>query len=149
MVTSGLFESYERRTAVRKYRKWSSAASRNVRLAGQRVLATLDRNEVLGLLKEGLHDLAVEVGRLVAVGLLEDEVNQLCGKRHTYDLPGRKATRHGGQRGWAVVAGQKVPIARPRVRHTGDQGQSPYFRSRVGARPGRVECGVTAVLVRS
>jgi transposase-like protein len=79
---------------------------------------------VLGLLKEGLHDLAVEVGRLVAVGLLEDEVNQLCGKRHTYDLPGRKATRHGGQRGWAMVAGQKVPVARPRVRHTDGSGEA-------------------------
>lgn len=83
------------------------------------MLATLDQDEVMGLLKEGLHNLAVEIGRLVAAGLLEDEVEQLCGRRYEHRPQWRVATRHGGQRGWAVLAGQKVPIDRPRVRHTG------------------------------
>lgn len=109
---------------MRKYRKWSSAASRNVRSAGQRVLATLDQDETLSLLKEGLHSLAVEIGRLVAAGLLEAEVEQLCGGRYEH-IPGKRtATRYGGQRGWAMLAGQKVPLERPRVRHTDGSGEA-------------------------
>ncbi len=107
---------------MRKYRKWSSAASRNERLAGQQMLAALDQRSVLGFLKEGLHSLVVEIGRVVAAGLLEDEVEQLCGGRYEHGPEKRVARRHGGQRGWAMLAGQKVPLARPRVRHTdGDE----------------------------
>ena len=109
---------------MRKYRKWSSAASQRVRSVGQQVLAALDQDEVLGLLKEGLHNLGVEIGRLVAVGLLEDEVEQLCGGRYQHHPQKRVATRHGGQRGWAVLAGQKVPLDRPRVRHTDGRGEA-------------------------
>jgi len=113
---------------VRKYRKWSSAASRNERSAGQKMLAELDQDEVLGLLKEGLHNLAVEIGQMVAAGLLEDEVEQLCGGRYVRGPEKRVARRHGGQRGWAMVAGQKVPLERPRVRHTnGDEAQLQVY----------------------
>jgi putative transposase len=101
-----------------------------VRAAGAQVLAALDRGEVLELLEEGLHNLAVEVGRLVAVGLLEDEIGRLCGRPNTYNLPGRKATRHGGQRGWVMVDGQKVPIERPRARYTDGRGEVPLERYR-------------------
>jgi putative transposase len=102
---------------VRKYKKWSSAASRNERSAGQQMLAALDQRSVLGFLKEGLHSLVVEIGRVVAAGLLQDEVEQLCGGRYVHGPEKRVARRHGGQRGWAMLAGQKVPLARPRVRH--------------------------------
>jgi len=113
---------------VRKYRKWSSAASRNERSAGQKMLAELDQDEVMGLLKEGLHNLAVEIGRMVAAGLLEDEVEQLCGGRYVRGPEKRMARRHGGQRGWAMAAGQKVPLERPRVRHTnGDEAQLKVY----------------------
>lgn len=113
---------------MRKYRKWSSAASRNERSAGQKMLVELDQDEVLGLLKEGLHNLAVEIGRMVAAGLLEDEVEQLCGGRYVRGPEKRVARRHGGQRGWAMVAGQKVPLERPRVRHTnGDEAQLQVY----------------------
>ena len=113
---------------MRKYRKWSSAASRNERSAGQKMLAELDQDEVMGLLKEGLHNLAVEIGQMVAAGLLEDEVEQLCGGRYVRGPEKRVARRHGGQRGWAMVAGQKVPLERPRVRHTnGDEAQLKVY----------------------
>jgi len=82
----------------------------------------------MGLLKEGLHNLAVEMGRMVAAGLLEDEVEQLCGGRYVRGPEKRVARRHGGQRGWAMVAGQKVPLARPRVRHpNGDEAQLKVY----------------------
>ena len=113
---------------MRKYRKWSSAASRNERSAGQKMLAELDQDEVMGLLKEGFHNLAVEIGQMVAAGLLEDEVEQLCGGRYVRGPEKRVARRHGGQRGWAMVAGQKVPLERPRVRHTnGDEAQLKVY----------------------
>jgi transposase-like protein len=90
--------------------------------------AALDQR-VLGFLKEGLHNLAVEIGQMVAAGLLEDEVEQLCGGRYVHGPEKRVARRHGGQRGWAMVAGQKVPLARPRVRHTdGDEAQLEVYR---------------------
>ena len=109
---------------MRKYRKWSSAASRNVRSAGRQVLASLDHDNTLKLLQDGLYNLAVEIGRLVAVGLLEAEVEQLCGERYEHAPGKRTVTRHGGQRGWAMVAGQKVPLERPRVRHTDGSGEA-------------------------
>lgn len=84
----------------------------------------MDQDEAMGLLKEGLHSLAVEVGRLVAVGLLEAEVEQLCGERYEHAPGKRTAMRHGGQRGWAMLAGQKVPLERPRVRHTDGSGEA-------------------------
>lgn len=113
---------------MRKYRKWSSAASRNERTAGQQMLAALDQRDVLRFLKEGLHNLAVEIGQMVAVGLLEDEVEQLCGGRYVHGPEKRMARRHGGQRGWAMLAGQKVPLERPRVRHTdGDEAQLKVY----------------------
>jgi len=50
------------------------------------MLAALDHDEVMGLLREGLHELAVEIGQVVAAGLLEDEVEQLCGGRYVRGL---------------------------------------------------------------
>jgi transposase-like protein len=65
---------------------------------------------------------------MVAAGLLEDEVEQLCGGRYVRGPEKRVARRHGGQRGWAMVAGQKVPLERPRVRHTnGDEAQLKVY----------------------
>ena len=70
---------------------------------------------------------------MVAVGLLEDEVEQLCGGRYERGPEKRVARRHGAQRGWAMVAGQKVPLTRPRVRHTdGDEAQLEVYRGRNG-----------------
>jgi len=108
---------------MRRYSRWSSAASRKVRTAGAQVVAALDRGEVLELLQEGLHNLAVELGRVVAVGLLEDEVSRVCGERYSHGPGGRKATRHGGQQGWVMVDGQKLPLARPRARYTDGRGE--------------------------
>jgi transposase-like protein len=93
------------------------------------MLAALDRRSVLGFLKEGLHSLVVEIGQMVAAGLLADEVKQLCGEFYVHGPEKRVARRHGGQRGWAMLAGQKVPLKRPRVRHTdGTEAQLEVYR---------------------
>ncbi len=61
---------------------------------------------------------------LVASSLLEDVVTRLCGPRHARQ-PHRTHTRCGHQRGTATLAGQKIPIARPRVRRTDGCGDVP------------------------
>jgi len=127
---------------VRKYRKWSSRASQKARSKGQQLLDMLDRGEVLELLKEGLHNLAVELGRLVAIGLLEDEVEQLCGGRYEHHPQERVASRHGGQRGWAMVAGQKVPIDRPRARHKDGRGEARLSIYQLLQNPDNLMAGV-------
>ena len=64
------------------------------------------------------------MGLLVASGLLEDEVTRLCGRRYERQ-PERVHTRYGHQQGVATLAGQKVAIARPRVRRTNGGGEVP------------------------
>ncbi len=84
---------------------------------------SLDRDELLGLMQDSLESLALKLGMLVASSLLEDEVTRLCGPRHERQ-PHRTHTRYGHQRGTATLAGQKIPIAHPRVRRT-DGGEVP------------------------
>ena len=91
---------------------------------GRQIQLPLDREELLELMQESLESLALELGLLVASGLLEDEVTRLCGPRYQRQ-PGRAHTRYGPPRGVATLAGQKVAIERPRVRHTDDRGEVP------------------------
>src|SRR5207244_10635109 len=80
------------------------------------------------LMRDSLDLFAVEVGRLVAVGLLDDEVAELCGQRHEWGQADRTATRYGRQRGYICVGGQKIGIERPRVRSTTGEGEVPLTR---------------------
>ena len=67
---------------------------------------------------------AGELGMLVASSLLEDEAPRLCGRRSERQ-PHRTHRWYGHQRGTATLAGQKIPIARPRVRRTDGGGEVP------------------------
>jgi transposase-like protein len=105
------------------------------------VLEQLNRSDVLALMQEGLHSLAVDIGRLVAVGLLEDETERLCGERYVHN-PERKAVRYGGQSGWLELAGHKVPIERPRVRRADGTGEIPLAVYRQLRCADRLDAGV-------
>jgi hypothetical protein len=85
---------------------------------------SLDRDDVLSLTQDSLESLAIKLGILVASSLLEDEVTRLCGRRYERQ-PHRTHTRCGHQRGTATLAGQKIAIARPRVRRTDGGGEVP------------------------
>jgi transposase-like protein len=98
-------------------RSASSQSSREIQLP-------LDREELLGLMQDSLEALAVELGLLVASAILEDEVTRLCGQRYQRQ-PGRSHTRYGHQRGTVMLAGQKLPIERPRVRGASGGGEVP------------------------
>jgi putative transposase len=100
-----------------KRRNQAEAAVREIQLP-------LDREELLTLMQDSLETLAVELGLLVASGLLEDEVTRLCGRRYERQ-PERVHTRYGHQQGVATLAGQKVAITRPRVRQADGGGEVP------------------------
>jgi transposase-like protein len=112
---------YTKRGSVRK-------ASRKERRKGQgekagEIQLVLDPEEVVAMLQDSLTDFATEMGLKVAHLLLEDEVNQRCGLRYER-VPERTVTRYGRQRGVAVIAGQKLPIPRPRMRYTRQCGEA-------------------------
>jgi transposase-like protein len=83
----------------------------------------LDREELVTMMQDSLTGFATEMGLKVAQLLLEDEVSQRCGLRYER-TPERTVTRSGHQRGVAVIAGQKLPIPRPRMRYTRQCGEA-------------------------
>lgn len=108
-------KGYTKRGSYRK----ASRKQRRERQAGKgrEIQLALDPEEVLGMLQDSLSDFATEMGLKVARLLLNDEVNQRCGSRYER-VPERAATRYGHQRGVVVIAGQTLPVERPRLRYT-------------------------------
>jgi putative transposase len=106
---------YSRRGSYRK----ASRKQRRKRQAGKarEIQLVLDAEDVVAMLEDSLCEFATEMGLKVARLLLDDEVNQRCGFRYQR-VPERTVTRYGRQRGVVVIAGQKLPIERPRVRYT-------------------------------
>ena len=73
----------------------------------------LSREDMWEMLQEGLMEFALEAGLTLARQVIEEEVQQLAGSKGSR---GAAAYRHGSQRGFMVMAGQKFPLERPRVR---------------------------------
>jgi putative transposase len=98
-----------------EYRKYNVKSSRVSTEKLGNIEIPFDRAAVQQILGEELHNFAVEMGRIAVIGLLEDEVRRICGEWH---VPNDRRTlrRHGAQRGWVTVGGQKVSVLRPRVR---------------------------------
>jgi putative transposase len=105
----------------RSYLKSASAGKEN-RSNGSQISVPWDREQAQILMQRELHGLATELGLLLAVGFLEEEVNQRCGPRYQRP-PGRALTRYGHQRGVVTLAGQKLPLVKPRVRSTAGHGE--------------------------
>lgn len=71
--------------------------------------------EIAAAMREGVGELIRRAG-LELIGLLmEQEVEQVVGKRHA-PSEDRKAYRWGKDDGWCRIDGQKVPLKRPRAR---------------------------------
>lgn len=71
--------------------------------------------EIVKLAEQSLGDLLRKVGKVFIEGVLEAEAEQLAGPRSKADQE-RQAYRWGTEQGYCVIDGQKVPIARPRIR---------------------------------
>jgi len=110
------------------HRQYRTAAScRQQKVNPSPGVLPVSRDDALAAIHHGLHGLATELGLLVAVQLLEDEVTQLCGPRYQRQ-PDRTHTRYGHQRGQVTLAGQQLAIQRPRVRCTDGRGEAPLGR---------------------
>jgi len=89
---------------------------RTARLDDQVVLQLpLNVAETLTEAESSLEDLAMTVGLAIAQELIAAEVDGLVGKRYAHHAD-RNWSRWGGEDGYIVVAGQKAPVRRPRVR---------------------------------
>jgi putative transposase len=136
---------YTKRGSVRK-------ASRKQRRKGQvgkgrRVQLVMDPEELVTMMQDSLTSFATEMGLKVARLLLEDEVNQRCGPRYER-APQRTVTRYGHQRGVAVIAGQKLPIPRPRMRYTRQCGEADLATYALLQSPNAMPQAVLRRLVR-
>jgi len=78
---------------------------------------------LIEMARQSLSSFAVEVGLRMAECLLEDEVTQRCGPRYAR-CEARSETRYGHQGGYVTIAGQKVPLCKPRVRSTSGGGEA-------------------------
>jgi putative transposase len=114
-------EGYTNRSSVRKSAR--EEGKKGPPGKGRSVQLVLDREELVTMMQDSLTDFATEMGLKVACLLLEDEVDQRCGSRYER-LPQRTVTRYGHQRGVTVIAGQKLPIRRPRMRYTQQCGEA-------------------------
>jgi len=106
----------------RKYRENDPKSSQFVSRDEDCLQIQFNRAELMQMMQDGVHSLALELGRIVAVGMLEDEVAQLCGAPHSRN-PERQQVRHGYDPGWITLGSQKVPIERPRVRSVKGRGE--------------------------
>ena len=106
----------------RKYRKQDPKSSRFVSRDEDCMQIQFNRVELMQMMQGGLHSFALELGRIVAAGMLEDEVTQLCGAPHGRN-PERQQARYGYDPGWISMGSQKVPIERPRVRSVKGRGE--------------------------
>ncbi len=69
-----------RKRIAQKRRTQARAATREMQLP-------LDRDELLVLMQDSLETLATELGLMLALGLMEDEVTRLCGQRYQSTTP--------------------------------------------------------------
>ncbi len=101
---------------ARKSRKFEVVGGRELALRVPLPLA-----EVWEELQAEVERLAGETGLKILRAILEDEVTQRVGPPHHPD-PAGGSVRWGRQPGYVVFGGQKVPLARPRVRtRTGEE----------------------------
>lgn len=100
----------------RRYRRRAKSNKQETRKnEGKVVQLPLDSNSLMEMIRENVHQFAMEAAVAIAGQLLEDEVRQLCGPRYAHDSE-RSHVRYGSQGGVICIGGQKVGIDRPRVR---------------------------------
>jgi transposase-like protein len=93
---------------VQKFRSAASTSQEAIQLA-------LPVKEAAALVQQGLMHLAVATFTQVAEQMMRWEVDQMVGPQQKAN-PFRDAVRWGSQKGYCVLAGQKIPLQRPRVR---------------------------------
>lgn len=98
----------DKQRATQEFRKAAGASQEQLQLV-------LPIPEVLQLIQKGLVNLALAAFIRLAEAMMGWEVDQVVGPKNQASKE-RENVRWGSQRGYCVVAGQKVPLDRPRVR---------------------------------
>src|SRR5260370_12342669 len=98
----------DKQRAVQQFRRFATETNPNIQMV-------LPLAGIVGMLQEGVGNLMREAGLLLMMGVMEEEVRHLVGERCVPN-PDRQASRWGKEQGYCVIDGQKVPIARTRVR---------------------------------
>ena len=94
--------------AAEQFQDWAKQSKRPIQL----MFPIL---EMIELAKQGLGELVRHLGKMFIEEVLEVEAEHLAGPR-SKPITERGAYRWGREQGYCVIDGQKVPIARPRVR---------------------------------
>jgi transposase-like protein len=100
----------QKQRALKNFREQSIASSSPIQLA-------MPLPEVVRAAQQGLMNLALAAFVQVAEQMMDWEVTRRAGPKHQSQAD-RENLRWGRQTGYCVVAGQKVPLQRPRVRDT-------------------------------
>jgi putative transposase len=95
--------------AMEQFETWADGNADPVQLA-------FPTPEMVRLAQQGLGELLRKIGKIFIENVMECEVEQLAGKRSRPDRK-RSAYRWGSEEGYVLVDGQKVPVAKPRVRN--------------------------------
>lgn len=98
----------EKQAAKERFKARASSSNDQIQFA-------LPLPEVLKLVQDGLMKLALSAFAKLAEELMRWEVGALVGPKNR-SAPERTHVRWGAQPGYCVVAGQKVPLEKPRVR---------------------------------
>ena len=98
----------DKQRAVQQFRRLATEVNPPVQMV-------LPMAGIVSLLQEGVGHLMREAGLLLMMSVMEEEVRHVVGERSVPNAE-RQASRWGKEQGYCVVDGQKVPIARTRVR---------------------------------
>jgi len=98
----------DKQRAVQQFRRFATEINPNIQMV-------LPLAGIVGMLQEGVGNLMREAGLLLMMGVMEEEVRHVVGERYAQNAE-RQASRWGKEQGYCVIDGQKVPIARTRVR---------------------------------
>jgi putative transposase len=97
-----------KRQAAEQFAEWAKTNEVPIQL-------TIPTAGIAELTQQSLGDLLRSVGKAFIESVMENEVEQLAGKR-SERMSWRGAYRWGSEEGFCIIDGQKVPVDRPRVR---------------------------------
>lgn len=103
--------------AIEQFKQWAESEAPPVQL-------TFPAADIAELAQASLGDLIRAVGKQFIELVMESEVEQIVGRRSKRN-PERSAYRWGTESGYCIVDGQKVPVARPRIRNRQNNQEIP------------------------
>ena len=103
--------------AAKRFQNWAATNEEPIQL-------TFPTADIAGLAQSSLGDLLRAVGKLFIESVMEAEVEQVVGRRSKRNQE-RGAYRWGTEAGFCIIDGQRVPIARPRIRNRQNNREIP------------------------